>query len=175
MALVSYTKTVWVNDSAPARDATNLNNQETGIYDVTEVAKTNESTLSTLATTYQPIDSATAKYDETTTWQMAFKESLYTETYAATVAFDMDDSNHFAVTLTGNITLGNPTNTADDEIQQGLIILTQDATGGRTLTLDTSWVLVGTDSTDTAADKVNIYKYTVIDSTTVLYEFVKAI
>ena len=39
MSIDSYSKTTWVNDTAPARNATNLNNQENGIYDVTEEAK----------------------------------------------------------------------------------------------------------------------------------------
>ena len=38
MALSAYTPTVWVNDSAPARNATNLNKQETGISNVTAEA-----------------------------------------------------------------------------------------------------------------------------------------
>ena len=31
MALLSYTKTVYINDTAPALDQTNLNNSENGI------------------------------------------------------------------------------------------------------------------------------------------------
>lgn len=175
MALTAYTPTVWVNGSTPARNATNLNKQENGIKDVTDECILNSSIISDLSTTYQALDTATAKYDEATTWQMAFKESLFNETYAATLILDMDDSNHFAVTLTGNMTLSNPLNIANNEIQQGLLIFTQDATGGRVLTVDTNWTLVGTDGTNTAANKVNIYKYTVISSTVILYEFVKAI
>ena len=36
MALTAYTKTVYVNDQAPAQNATNLNNTEDGIEDVTD-------------------------------------------------------------------------------------------------------------------------------------------
>lgn len=35
MALLSYIKTLWQNGQAPARNETNLNKQEQGIYDVT--------------------------------------------------------------------------------------------------------------------------------------------
>ena len=96
-------------------------------------------------------------------------------TYAANIAFDMDTSNNFSVTLTANVTLDNPTNITLTTIQTGVIQLVQDTTGGWTLSLGTSWVLVGVDSTDTTAGKINIYRYTVINSTTVLYEFLKAV
>ncbi len=36
MALVSYIKTLWKNGQAPARNESNLNKQEQGIFDVTE-------------------------------------------------------------------------------------------------------------------------------------------
>ena len=39
MAIASYTKTIWVDNQAPARSADNLNKQEVGIWTVTEEAK----------------------------------------------------------------------------------------------------------------------------------------
>ena len=182
MALTSYTKTTWVDGTAPAINDTNLNKIETGIYDVTEVAKTNESTLSTLPTTYQPLDTATAKYDESTVWQMNLKGTVFTETYAASVALDMDDSNHFAITLTGNLTLANPINMDDGEVQHGTITLTQDATGGHTLSFGSNWYKSGSGNGGgtssafiTTADTVNVLRYTVISSSIIIYEFCAAI
>ena len=48
MALNSYSKTLWVNNTAPARNETNLNKQEQGIYDVTEETITNTSAIGIL-------------------------------------------------------------------------------------------------------------------------------
>ena len=53
-------------------------------------------------------------------------------TYAATITPDFNDSNNHSCTLTGNVTVGAPTNMeAGDFIELELI---QDATGGRTPT-----------------------------------------
>lgn len=58
--------------------------------------------------------------------------------YAASVALDFNTSNNFVIgTLTGNITLANPTNVVAG--QSGLIVMTQDGTGSRTLTLGTNF------------------------------------
>ena len=65
-------------------------------------------------------------------------------TDAATIATDASQSNHFRVTLGGNRTLGNPTNPTDG--QKIMWELIQDATGSRTITLDTNFAF-GTDIT----------------------------
>lgn len=59
-----------------------------------------------------------------------------TLTDAATVAWDMATGIDFTVTLAGNRTLGNPTNTVVG--RRGRIRVVQDATGGRTLTKSSS-------------------------------------
>jgi len=58
-------------------------------------------------------------------------------TDAATIAVDMSLGNNFSVTLGGNRTLGNPTNLTAG--QSGIIFLTQDATGSRTLAYSSFW------------------------------------
>lgn len=70
-----------------------------------------------------------------------------TLTDAATIATDASLSNTFRVTLGGNRTLGVPTNPTDG--QRAVWIVTQDATGGRTLTLagGTGGFVFGTDVT----------------------------
>ncbi len=65
-------------------------------------------------------------------------------TDAATIATDASLGNHFRVTLGGNRTLGNPTNPVDG--QKVMWELIQDATGSRTITLDTKFAL-GSDIT----------------------------
>lgn len=65
-----------------------------------------------------------------------------TLTDAATIATDASLGSGFRVTLGGNRTLGNPTNAKDGQMLLWEII--QDATGSRTITLDTNFAL-GTD------------------------------
>ena len=60
-----------------------------------------------------------------------------TLTDASTIATDASMANHFRVTLTGNRTLGNPTNAADG--QTVIWELIQDATGSRTITLGSAF------------------------------------
>lgn len=52
-------------------------------------------------------------------------------TYAATVTPDASTSNNFKVTLTGNVTIANPTNPTDGMVLN--LVIKQDATGGRTI------------------------------------------
>jgi hypothetical protein len=60
-------------------------------------------------------------------------------TDASTIATNASLGTHFRVTLGGNRTLGNPTNPTDG--QKIVWELIQDATGSRTLTLDTNFAL----------------------------------
>lgn len=57
--------------------------------------------------------------------------------YSATVALDLATANNFAITLTGNILLSNPTNQVAG--QSGVIRLIQDGTGGRTVSFGGDW------------------------------------
>ncbi len=65
----------------------------------------------------------------------------------------------FSRTLTGNSTLANPTNQAAG--QSGLVIIKQDATGGRTLSFGSNWRIAGgAPSLPTAANSfVTIFYY----------------
>lgn len=56
---------------------------------------------------------------------------------SATISVDASLSNQFRITLAGNRTLANPTNAYDG--QMIMFSIKQDATGGRTLTLDTKY------------------------------------
>ena len=175
MALADYTKTVWVNDSIPAINATNLNKIEVGIDTATDAIISLESTVADLPTTYEPKDTAIAKTDVNNLFSVGQKSSISAVTYAATIELDMDTSLNFSTTLTGNVTLGNPINMDDGEVQTGIIILTQDATGGRTVSFGTNWYSKGSSTPNTAANKINVYRYTVISSSIILYEHCVAI
>lgn len=66
------------------------------------------------------------------TWTKAQSYASVPLTYAATITPDFSLSNVFSLTATGNFTLANPTNVVAGTTY--LIIVTQDATGGRTIT-----------------------------------------
>lgn len=89
-------------------------------------------------------------------------------TDAATVAVDMSIGFNFSLTLGGNRTLGNPSNTQNG--QSGMIVITQDGTGSRTLAYGSNWKFTaGTAPTlTTTAGATDILVYQVISSTFIL-------
>ena len=175
MALTAYTPTVYINDQAPAQNATNLNKTEVGIEDVTDEVILNSAIIADLPTTYEAIDAAIMRTDVVEVVSVAHKHDMGAFVFGASVALDMNTYSSFSTTLTANFTLANPTNITAGEIQSGLIKLTQDATGGRTLTLGTSWTFINTDGTTTVAGDINVYRYTVIDDTHIFLEFLDTI
>jgi hypothetical protein len=89
-------------------------------------------------------------------------------TDAATIAVDMSLGINFSVTLGGNRTLGNPTNTKVG--QAGAIVVTQDGTGSRTLAYGTNWEAAGGTfpTLSTAASAKDIITYWVQSSTSIV-------
>jgi hypothetical protein len=75
------------------------------------------------------------------TWTAAQRGAVVALTDAATITSDFSLGNNFSVTLGGNRTLGNPSNVGAG--QAGQIVVTQDGTGSRTLTLAANWFPVG--------------------------------
>lgn len=67
----------------------------------------------------------------------AASSAPYALTDGTTITPDFSVRNNFSVTLGGNRTLANPTNITVG--QSGIIYLTQDGTGSRTLTYGTYW------------------------------------
>ncbi len=86
-------------------------------------------------------------------------------TDAATVAVDLSLGNFYTLTLGGNRTLGAPTNQAAG--QSGVIVITQDGTGSRTLAYNSVWKFPsGTAPTlTTTANAVDVLAYYVESST----------
>lgn len=86
-------------------------------------------------------------------------------TSASTITPNLADSNNFSVTLDTNATLANPTNIVAG--QSGAIVITQDATGSRTLAYGSYWKFVsGTAPTlTTTASAVDVLVYYVESST----------
>lgn len=83
----------------------------------------------------------------------------YTLTYAATLTPNMGVSDNFEVTLTGNMSLGQPTNATPG--QTGMIKIKQDGTGSRLLTYNaTYWKFAGASSTlTTTANAEDVLNY----------------
>jgi hypothetical protein len=96
-------------------------------------------------------------------------------TDAATIALDMATFINGSVTLAGNRTLGNPTNTKDG--QSGRIRFVQDGTGTRTLAYSSNWEFAGGTAPvlSTAAGSNDVLYYDVISSTRILGNLIKAI
>lgn len=94
-------------------------------------------------------------------------------TDGATITPDFSAGNDFTVTLGGNRTLANPTNLTAG--QSGSIVISQDATGGRTLAFGTYWKFpAGTVPTlTTTASRADRLDYFVLNSTTIHAQLTK--
>lgn len=91
-----------------------------------------------------------------------------TLTDGVTIPVDMSLGFNFTVTLQGNRTLSNPTNTKNG--QKGTIIVKQDGTGSRTLAFDTNYEWAGGTAMvmSTAAGAKDRISYEVESSTSIL-------
>lgn len=91
-----------------------------------------------------------------------------TLTDGATVNWDMNSGFDFSLTLGGNRTLANPTNTKVG--QKGRLRVVQDGTGSRTITWGTSYEFAGgvAPVLSTAAAAEDVLYYDVISSTRIL-------
>jgi len=86
-------------------------------------------------------------------------------TDATSIATNLALSNNFSVTLAGNRTLANPSNTVAG--QSGSIFITQDGTGSRTLAMGTNFKFAGgtAPTLSTAAASVDRIDYVVAAAT----------
>ena len=93
-----------------------------------------------------------------------------TQTANATGSTTLDFSTYqnFVLTLTGNVTLDNPTTEAVG--QSGFIVLIQDATGSRTVSLGTDYETAGGSglTISAAATTTDIVPYVVVSSGRIL-------
>lgn len=93
------------------------------------------------------------------TFTKAQRGAITALTDGATITPDFSAANNFSVTLAGNRTLANPSNQTAG--QSGAIVITQDATGSRTLSFGSNWKFPnGTAPTlTTTANKVDVLVY----------------
>jgi hypothetical protein len=101
--------------------------------------------------------------------------TLVALTDAASIALNLSTGINFSVTLAGNRTLVNPTNVKVG--QSGVIIVTQDATGGRTLSFGSNWKFSRgiVPAINPAAGSVTVIYYYALSATQVLAAMSKAI
>lgn len=137
---------------ATATGVTFSTGRVTGVSDATAVANYRAGTLAEVLT---------AK----TVWDAAAIVAL---TDAATIAVDMATGVHFSVTVAGNRTLGAPTNVKPG--QSGLILVTQDATGGRTLVYNSVYKFAGGTAPviDNVANRLTALSYFCVSSSLII-------
>lgn len=118
-----------------------------------------------IGTDVQAYDADTAKTDVAQSFTAAQRGSVSALTDGSTVTPDFAVANNFSLTIGGNRTLANPTNLTAG--QSGVIVITQDATGGRTLAFGSYWKFSsGTAPTlTTTASAVDVLAYYVESST----------
>jgi hypothetical protein len=124
----------------------------------------------TLAVTDPTADRTITMPDATGTMTLLERAQTFTKaqrgtitalTDGATITPDFSASNNFSVTLGGNRTLANPTNIVAG--QSGVIFVSQDATGSRTLSFGSYWDFPGgtAPTLTTAASSVDLIAYVV--------------
>jgi hypothetical protein len=128
---------------------------------VAAVAGTDYLAPAAIGVTVQGYDVDTAKLDVAQSFTAAQRGAVVALTDAANIATNMALANNFAVTLGGNRTLDNPTNQTAG--QGGVIVITQDGTGSRTLAYGSNWKFPnGTAPTlTTTASAVDVLVYQV--------------
>lgn len=89
-------------------------------------------------------------------------------TNTGSVTLDFSANQNFVLTLTGNVTLDNPT--TEQVGQSGFIVFIQDATGGRTVSLGTDYETAGAAglTLSSAASTTDIVPYVVAASGRIL-------
>ena len=104
------------------------------------------------------------KADVVNSFTAAQRGSIVALTDGATITPDFAAGNNFSVTLGGSRTLANPTNQTAG--QSGVIVVTQDGTGGRTLAFGSNWKFPGgtAPTLTTAANAVDVIAYYVESS-----------
>lgn len=113
----------------------------------------------------QAYDVDTAKTDVAQSFSKAQRGTVVALTDGATITPDFSLGNNFSVTLGGNRTLANPINLTAG--QSGVIVITQDGTGSRTLAYGSYFKFAnGTaPSLTTTASAVDVLAYYVESST----------
>lgn len=102
-------------------------------------------------------------------------QAFVTVIYSASLTLDLATFMNATITLTGNLSLQNPTLT-NFVGKSGLIRLVQGGSGSYTLTLGNQWFVVGGDPTlSTAVSSVDWLSYVVVSASRIECSFGKAV
>lgn len=120
---------------------------------------------SAIGSTVQAYDLFTAYTDTVQSFEKAQRGAVSALTDGATITPDFSLANNYSVTLGGNRTLANPTNLTAG--QSGVIVITQDGTGSRTLAYGSYWKFSGgtAPTLTTTASAIDVLAYYVESST----------
>ncbi len=176
-ATVSFTSP-GIDDNATSTQitVTNTDVDFSGNIDVTGTATLPDANVTTLDVT----GTATLADANVTVLDVTGVSTLATVTADVAVAgtqtanatgsttLDFSANQNFVLTLTGNVTLANPT--TETVGQSGFIVMIQDATGGRTVSLGTEYETAGAGglTLSTAASTTDIVPYIVAASGRIL-------
>lgn len=118
-----------------------------------------------IGTDVQAYDVDTAKTDVVQSFTKAQRGTVVGLTDGSSIATDLSLGNNFSVTLGGNRTLANPSNTTAG--QSGVIVITQDGTGSRTLAYGSNFKFPGgtAPTLTTTASAVDVLAYYVESAT----------
>ena len=113
----------------------------------------------------QSYNANTAFTNTNQNFSVAQRGTITALTDGATITPNMNNANNFSVTLGGNRTLANPTNLTAG--QSGVIVITQDGTGSRTLAYGSYFKFPGgtAPTLTTTASAVDVLAYYVESST----------
>lgn len=125
-------------------------------------------TLNGVAVTTEVADASVAKIDESNAWSVSQVGSTQVASITGATTLDFSTNQNFILTLTGNVTLSNPT--TETIGQAGFLVFKQDATGSRTLTLGTEYKTSGASgiTLSTAASSIDVVPYIVSASGEIL-------
>ena len=120
---------------------------------------------SALVSTQASLPATNAVTDAVQTFTAAQRGAITALTDGATITPDFATGNNYSVTLAGNRTLANPTNLTAG--QSGVIIVSQDGTGSRTLAFGNYWKFAGgtAPTLTTTASAVDVIAFFVDSST----------
>lgn len=112
-----------------------------------------------IGTDVQAYNANTAFTNTNQSFSVAQRGTITALTDGATITPNFNNANNFSVTLGGNRTLANPTNLTAG--QSGVIVVTQDGTGSRTLAYGSNWKFPGgtAPTLTTTASAVDVIAY----------------
>ena len=86
------------------------------------------------------LGSAIVQRTENNSFSKAQRGAIVSVSYASTVTLSFNDANNFVInTLTGNLTVANPSSIASSPGQGGSLWVKQDGTGSRTVSFGSMW------------------------------------